>query len=369
MWKSFYFGGESSAEHGLFITGEAVYDAPQYDYEFVEIQGRNGDLVLDNGRFKNITVTYPCGVADVSKLAEIRTWLYSKRGYQRLSDDYNANEYRLGVVSENLDVTPFNNHLANFTVTFNCKPQRFLTSGEEGTQFAPIYTDGSLFFTAWLEIADTLEENYVKQLTGDMSSFYGLQYRTANGTATTRTKAQLSSYITGDVLDLKAAGILRGTSGYVKFIFTQSPNGFEYLNYAEGETAEPINITDSISIENPTAYDASPLLEIRTGNVGETANISIPEITIGGVTVSVSGMRGTLYIDTDIQDCYIEDNGEYINGNSYVTLTKEQEATTDFPKIPAGSTTISPLYTGTVSSYDANLGMAVITIYPRYWTI
>ena len=80
MRKTFTFNGRNSSEFGLFITGAAVHDGAAYDYEFVEVPGRNGDLILDNGRFHNIEIRYPAFVVDPAQMPAIRAWLLSARG-------------------------------------------------------------------------------------------------------------------------------------------------------------------------------------------------------------------------------------------------------------------------------------------------
>ena len=54
IFKRLYFDGQSSGTYGVYITGEAVYNAPARDVEMVTIPGRNGQLALDKGRFENI---------------------------------------------------------------------------------------------------------------------------------------------------------------------------------------------------------------------------------------------------------------------------------------------------------------------------
>ena len=61
IYKSFLFDGKKSEDFDVYITGSAVYDAPDRDVELIDIPGRNGALVIDRNKFKNITVTYPAG--------------------------------------------------------------------------------------------------------------------------------------------------------------------------------------------------------------------------------------------------------------------------------------------------------------------
>lgn len=136
LFKALTFDGESSRDYGLYITGAGVYNAPEREVEMVTISGRNGAFALDRGRFENITITYPAGLyastpedfADA--ISEARNWLTSKRGYVRLQDEYNPNEYRLAVYKSGLEVDPATLSAGEFDLTFECMPQRFLVSGE-----------------------------------------------------------------------------------------------------------------------------------------------------------------------------------------------------------------------------------------------
>ena len=62
IFKGLTFDGVDSTQYGVYITGEAVYNAPMRDVEMIEIPGRNGAYALDKGRFTNIEVTYPAGI-------------------------------------------------------------------------------------------------------------------------------------------------------------------------------------------------------------------------------------------------------------------------------------------------------------------
>lgn len=137
IYNHLIFGGVDSADYGIYITGEAVYNAPSRAVDMITVPGRNGAVALDQGRFENIVVTYPAGTfgddqADFrTVLSDFRNAILSQRGYQRLEDTYHPDEYRMGIYVEPIEVDPVHNGEAGqFTLSFNCKPQRFLTSGE-----------------------------------------------------------------------------------------------------------------------------------------------------------------------------------------------------------------------------------------------
>lgn len=137
IFNGLRFGNVNSLDYGIYITGEAIYNAPERDVEMVEIAGRNGALTLDKGRWKNIEVTYTAGTFGddqtdfATKVRNFRNALTSQLGYVRLSDTYNDNEYRLGVFKSVFEVDAVSYKRAGeFQIVFDCKPQRFLMSGE-----------------------------------------------------------------------------------------------------------------------------------------------------------------------------------------------------------------------------------------------
>ena len=137
------FGGVDSSTYGIYISGEGVFNAPKRAVEMIEIPGRNGSFALDQGRFENITVTYPAFTYETSmatfqqNLANFRNALASKKGYQRLTDTFHTDEYRMAVFKDGLDIDPIKyNTASKFNITFDCKPQRWLTSGESAVTIA-----------------------------------------------------------------------------------------------------------------------------------------------------------------------------------------------------------------------------------------
>ena len=135
-FKSFTFDGENSRNYGVYITGQGVFNAPKRNVEMIEIPNRNGAYALDKGNFNNIEVTYPAGIfadteADFAEaVSDLRNFLCSRVGYVRLEDDYNPNEYRLAIYKSGLEVDHDFLIAGEFELVFECKPQRFLKSGE-----------------------------------------------------------------------------------------------------------------------------------------------------------------------------------------------------------------------------------------------
>lgn len=131
------FDGVKTSDYGVFISGAGTFNAPERRGELVNIPGRNGALFLDEGGFENIEVEYPAFIGSIydgifkQRLQALRMELKSRVSYVRLTDTYHPDEFRLALYKAGLEVEPhFLNRSGEFTMIFNCKPQRFLTAGE-----------------------------------------------------------------------------------------------------------------------------------------------------------------------------------------------------------------------------------------------
>ena len=133
----FTFGTIKSDDYDIYISGSGTHNAPREDVERIEVPGRNGDLLIRKNRFLNVDVRYPAftfakspgGYAE--KIREIRNALKSQTGYQRLSDTYHPDEFRIASFTAEISTSDTAVLKAgSFDLVFNCKPQRFLTEGE-----------------------------------------------------------------------------------------------------------------------------------------------------------------------------------------------------------------------------------------------
>lgn len=127
------FDGKSSRDYGVWISGGGTFNAPKRDVQTVSVPGRNGDLTFDNGRYSNISITYPAFISRQfnPRIDEFREFICSKVGYKRLEDTYHPDEFRMGMYAGGLTVSTSARNLAGtFNLTFNCKPQRWLKDGE-----------------------------------------------------------------------------------------------------------------------------------------------------------------------------------------------------------------------------------------------
>lgn len=139
--KRFIFNGKASTDFRLIVSGGGTYGAPKREYDTVQIPGRNGSLLIDKGYYSDATVTYS-GVGFIPehlypyrldyRLAQVRDWLLSPKGYRRLEDTWHPDEYRLGYISAEFNPSLMDNMVAGTVdLTFTCKPQRYMKEGEK----------------------------------------------------------------------------------------------------------------------------------------------------------------------------------------------------------------------------------------------
>lgn len=131
------YDGVTSASLDAYISGEGSFNAPERVYDMQAVAGRNGMLAIDGNRYENIEVSYPAfifkqGGTDFEQaIANLRSAFLSRTGYKRLADTYHPDEFRMAIYRSGLEVAPVHiNRAGQFTLVFDCKPQRFLVSGE-----------------------------------------------------------------------------------------------------------------------------------------------------------------------------------------------------------------------------------------------
>ena len=132
------FDNVSTASYGVFLVGNKVYDAPEREFERISIPGRNGDLLIDNGRYSNYELEYDAIIYENfdRNLSNLKNLFMSKTGYCRLEDTFHPDEFRLAKYTGALEMETVRiNDIGHFLLRFDCKPQRFLKSGETTVEF------------------------------------------------------------------------------------------------------------------------------------------------------------------------------------------------------------------------------------------
>lgn len=129
------FNGISSEEFAIQVEHPPGYETPEKDYEITHIPGRNGDIYVDKGSYQNVSRSYDLAIGNENKdftiMANfISEWLNSSSGYAKLEDSYEPEYYRLATYKSGGTIDNILQHAGRITVSFDCKPQRFLKSGD-----------------------------------------------------------------------------------------------------------------------------------------------------------------------------------------------------------------------------------------------
>lgn len=411
-FKHFVYGGIDSADYGVYISGEGVFNAPERAVELVTVAGRNGAVAIDQGHWENIEVVYPAGMfaADQTefrtRLADFRNALKSQIGYQRLQDDYHPNEYREALIIDAVEVSPA--HMATageFDIIFNCKPQRFLTSGETaitvtsgntltnptpydaqplimakgygtitvggyeieltnetfGTvELSPrklVHPYGVRFDDPWvidladkpMNVGDTINSTFALNITF-----------TASGTVADLTRGTMQQ--TGPVID-KSGSVTAIDAQTFKVSFWIVPD-YTKNTASVGVVAKiyaPITMTIGGTAASFTQYltvkyygaDNKITVEYDAANLPASITPVSAEIISEKITAesTASILGNPTYIDCDIGECYKVENGKVVDLNRYIDLGS------DLPKL-SGTTTIT---------YDNTF--TEMKIIPRWWQL
>lgn len=125
------------ALEGIYVDAAISFNKPAKRVSTYSVPGRNGDLVIDEGTFDNVLITYPVFEKSTfpTKFDEIVNYLASLEGYQKIECSNDPQHYRLGrfVVPQNPTAKRLNRD-GYWQLSFDCKPQRWLLSGEEDTE-------------------------------------------------------------------------------------------------------------------------------------------------------------------------------------------------------------------------------------------
>ena len=397
--KGFNFDGESSKTFDLIITGGAIFDAPERDVELIEIPGRNGALVQDLGRFKNVTVTYQCALTStkehefVDAMRKVREWLCSKRGYCRLWDDFNPGEYRMAMFKGYIEVTNEAPVVGRFDLSFDCMPQRFLLNGDNpvavsdgGSIFNPTMFDAKPLLQVWgygdINIGDnkiTIPNSQLGAVTigaadeaqppvtltvsgsqlenGDTINISRLSFTTIVGSPSGKSFDGDASFTTNPYFtpqeELSAGGYWNVYFEFAQQTFTKGTASNKNTSFTAtygltDGTDNTVQYSVAYSYDGDSEFTFSVTITPQSSQY-TYAMCTWPEI-IGNSTQSSLG--APLYIDLEIGEAYKIENDVLISVNNSISIPAK------LPKLKPGANVIT--YDNTVTSF-------VIT--PRWWEV
>lgn len=356
----FSFGSVSSADYGAYVLDVKVRTHTRRSMEFLPIDGRSGDLLLDNGRYENIEVVVTCAItSNVERLFSLHARLLSEVDYNRLSSTFDREHYWIGAFAGG--ITPrisYRGDLAVVELPFNCKPQRFLTVGDvdvlvidspTSTQITPTramvseLNDNSRSVLGFLGVFHDYE-TAVFDLTGFVggtnilkliySKDYNVRLR-VNGIIRTDLVPWLrdsESPLTTPSSVMPAANATKLLDDYTITIPLSNYNPWYavpmpiqgYVIDTDGDIMAALLPTHGIAHYPAEVAGGSPLLKIDvTGALDVSPAVNIADkVTIDlNTPSSIDGVSITeICIDLDTYNAYFQKNGATHNLNRYVGI-------------------------------------------------
>lgn len=132
--RYFVFNGKNSLDFGIHIYSPQILNTPKKKREIIEVSGRNGDIIIEDGSYENVAITFKdCFIIEnfADNFKALKSFLCSQKEYNRLEISWLPDEYRMAMFDG--DIAPVIKEFdgfGKFDLVFNCKPQRFLKSGE-----------------------------------------------------------------------------------------------------------------------------------------------------------------------------------------------------------------------------------------------
>lgn len=149
---TFYLDGVDARSVGIYLQKPIVFSEAIPSTESETIPGRNGNLIFYTGSYENRSGSASCFCLqkNVEKaISSAGRFLMGKKGYRRLETSDDPDHYWMARVENSPRIEQRLRLLAPFEIGFDCKPQRFIKSGEN----AVVFTSGGWLFNQYGQIA------------------------------------------------------------------------------------------------------------------------------------------------------------------------------------------------------------------------
>jgi phage-related protein len=125
------WNGVSSDGLGIIVRKVPSLNRPRRKHESYSVPGRNGNIVVMQDAYEEYEQDYEIFMLDDAQTdaRTIADWLFQD-GYCELKDDWEPNHYRLAYFVGPLDIETILEEAAVCTVTFRCRPERYLVTSE-----------------------------------------------------------------------------------------------------------------------------------------------------------------------------------------------------------------------------------------------
>lgn len=131
------WNGERSDQYGISIEKYPNYNKPQRKIDRYTVPGRNGEIIMPQNAWEMVEQKYDIVAGNGAKhsvpggYSRVAAWLNSASGYAELWDDFDPDHYRIAFYEGPIDIDSLSvGRVARSTISFICKPQRFLMSGK-----------------------------------------------------------------------------------------------------------------------------------------------------------------------------------------------------------------------------------------------
>lgn len=170
---SITWNGVSSDTIGVIVERIPDRYVPARRFSPQQVAGRNGDILLVDKSFPNVEQEYEVYLsAEAQGLPSVARacaeWLMGPDGYCRLEDSYDTTVYREAFLMGGYDLENILNKFGRCTITFSCKPKKYLLTGD-----TPIEIDSG-----------------ITTYTGDVVQFDGITGASITSLSTTITPTQ-----------------------------------------------------------------------------------------------------------------------------------------------------------------------------------
>lgn len=134
MRKDLLINDVSLNSMGIFISSDTYLNSPLIDYTEFQVPGRDGNIILDNKRLNNVMRKFDCYIPETqdinTALGSLKKLIYNVRGYVKIVSDYDPEVCQYGYFAQELNIEPFVNKTASFSLYFSCLPQRIFIQND-----------------------------------------------------------------------------------------------------------------------------------------------------------------------------------------------------------------------------------------------
>ena len=318
---TFTWNGHSSDEFGIKIERFPGLNRPARKYTASNVPGRNGNLYELQDAWEEVIQSYEIYAGGQSKnspqdFMRIMEWLSEPNGYAVLTDSYDVDHYREAVFVDAMDIANSWNRYGRAVVTFRCRPERFLSSGQ----------------TVQIDFTDTTLIGYVNS--------WSLNIRESAPSGTI-----IKIVYEGEVLRILDSVVISSVGWYQ----VKTKDGT--IGWCQSQYVTAYN---AVIINNPTKHIAKPKIELTMGDD--------LWLMVNRLLLTVTGTAYPLYIDCETENITgINGIGELDNYNKRATITdSDGNIVADFLTLQPGENYISAEESESVSD---------CTIEMRFWEL